>query len=47
LKARRVLIKDLSPTHPMLENCLRVTIGTPDENRRFLIALDESLREAV
>ena len=44
LKARRVLIKDFA-LHPMLEDCLRVTVGTPDENRRFFIALDESLRE--
>ncbi|MFA5866532.1 MAG: histidinol-phosphate transaminase [Actinomycetota bacterium] len=28
---------------PYLENCLRVTIGTPDENSAFLAALKESL----
>jgi len=30
-----VLIRDLS-SHPRLKNCLRVTIGTPDENKAFL-----------
>ena len=39
LKARGVLIKCLHGAHPLLENGLRVTIGTPDENDRFLAAL--------
>lgn len=39
LKARRVLVKNLHGSHPALENCLRVTIGTPDENEQFLSAL--------
>lgn len=39
LKARRVLIKNLHGSHPALENCLRVTVGTPDENEQFLSAL--------
>jgi len=30
-----ILIRDLS-NHPRLKNCLRVTIGTPDENKAFL-----------
>lgn len=43
LRARRVLIKNLHGSHPMLAQCLRVTVGTPDENARFLGALKESL----
>lgn len=39
LKERGVLIKNLHGAHPMLENCLRVTVGTPQENRLFLDAL--------
>lgn len=35
---RGVLVRDVS-TQPLLENCLRVTIGNPEENRRFLDAL--------
>lgn len=42
LKARGILIKNLNHSHPMLQDCLRVTIGAADENRRFLAALDES-----
>ncbi|HGG58896.1 MAG TPA: histidinol-phosphate transaminase [Gammaproteobacteria bacterium] len=34
-----VLIKKLDGGHPLLRDCLRVTVGTPDENRRFLEAL--------
>lgn len=41
LKQRQVLIKNLHLAHPMLRNCLRVTIGTPAENRMFLHALNE------
>ncbi len=43
LKRRGVLIKNLSGGHPMLNDCLRVTVGTADENERFMNALKESL----
>ena len=39
LKQRGVLIKNLHGSHPLLEDCLRVTIGTPEENAKFLDAL--------
>jgi len=39
-----VLIRDVSDW-PGLEGCLRVTIGTPSENDRFLAALAEVLSE--
>lgn len=39
---RSVLIRNCS-SWPGLENCLRVTIGTPAENDRFLAALTEVL----
>lgn len=38
LKERGVLIKNLA-SQPMLEDCLRVTVGTPQENAAFLDAL--------
>ncbi len=41
---RSVLIRDVSDW-PGLEGCLRVTIGTPAENDRFLSALGEVLSE--
>ncbi len=43
LVARSVLVRDTS-SWPGLEGCLRVTVGTPDENDRFLAALEEVLR---
>ena len=44
LKARGILIKNVSRQHPLLAGCLRVTVGAPQENDAFLAALTESLR---
>jgi histidinol-phosphate aminotransferase len=43
MKARGVLVKNVAKLHPLLANCLRLTVGTADENRRMLAALEESL----
>ena len=43
MKARGVLVKNVSALHPLLHNCLRITIGTPDENGQMLAALQASL----
>lgn len=43
LKQKGVLIKNLDGGHPMLINCLRVTVGTRTENEQFLQALQASL----
>ena len=43
LKQKGVLIKNLSRAHSMLANCLRVTVGTPQENTQFLTSLKASL----
>lgn len=43
MKQRGVLVKNVSTLHPLLANCLRITVGTPDENRRMLDALRASL----
>ena len=40
LYGRGVLVRDVS-AYPLLERCLRVSIGTPEENDRFLRALDD------
>jgi len=40
---RSVLVRDCS-SWPRLDGCLRVTIGTIDEDDRFLTALEEALR---
>ena len=36
-------VKNVSKMHPLLANCLRLTVGTPEENVRMLAALKESL----
>jgi histidinol-phosphate aminotransferase len=41
LKGRQILVKNLHGAHAMLENCIRVTIGTPAENDAFLNVLSE------
>lgn len=43
LKSQGVLVKDFSGGPPALENCLRITVGTPDENRILLTAMREAL----
>jgi histidinol-phosphate aminotransferase len=39
LKGRGVLVKNLNGAHPLLAECLRVTVGRPEENAAFLAAL--------
>ena len=43
MKARKVLVKNISKMHPLLGNCLRLTVGTPQENTLMLAAVKESL----
>jgi len=43
LKEQGVLIKNLSPQQGMLTDCLRVTIGKPEENNAFINALKECI----
>ena len=43
MKAQGVLIKNVSKMHPLLANCLRLTVGTADDNARMLAALESSL----
>jgi histidinol-phosphate aminotransferase len=45
LKQRGVLIKNLQGSHPLLADCLRVTVGTPAENARFMSALAAALED--
>ena len=42
LYKRGVLVRDVS-SYPLLERCLRISIGTPEENNKFLTALDQAL----
>ncbi len=43
IKQQGVLIKNLNPQGGLLKACLRVTIGTPEENNSFLEALKNAL----
>ncbi|CAJ6761376.1 histidinol-phosphate aminotransferase [Burkholderia pseudomallei] len=43
LLTERVLIKNVSKMHPLLANCVRVTVGSPEENARLLAALKLAL----
>jgi len=43
MKARGVLVKNVSKMHELLGNCLRLTVGTADENVQMLAALEASL----
>ena len=43
LKARGVLVKNVSKMHSLLGNCLRLTVGTRDENTQMIAALQASL----
>ncbi len=43
LKARGVLVKNVSKMHPLLANCLRLTVGSADENTQLLAALEAAL----
>ncbi|MFO1217687.1 MAG: histidinol-phosphate transaminase [Burkholderiaceae bacterium] len=43
MKARGVLVKNVSALHPLLANCLRLTVGAPDENTLMIEALKASL----
>jgi histidinol-phosphate aminotransferase len=41
LKARKILVRSFAGTHPLLADCLRISIGTPDENAALLAALHD------
>jgi histidinol-phosphate aminotransferase len=41
LKAKRILVKNVAGGHPLLANCLRITVGTRDENDLLLAAMTE------
>jgi histidinol-phosphate aminotransferase len=43
MKARGVLVKHIAGLHPLLANCLRLTVGAPEENDAMIQALSASL----
>lgn len=47
LKNRGILVKYVGKAHPLLQNCLRVTVSTADENQQFLDAVQLSIDDAA
>jgi histidinol-phosphate aminotransferase len=47
LKEQGVLIKKLHGSHPMLTDCLRVTVGTSEENSAMVTAFEQALGDAL
>ena len=47
LKDNKILVKNLHGTHPLLQNCLRLTIGTPEENDQVLRVLANVIAEHI
>ena len=43
MKERGVLVKLLHGSHPLLAQCVRITVGTAEENTQCLAALRASL----
>ena len=43
MRTRGVLVKNIEGLHPLLKNCLRLTVGTPEENLLMIDALKASL----
>jgi len=43
LKAQGILVKNVSKMHPLLAQCLRLTVGTPSENDLMIRALQNAL----
>ncbi len=43
MRARGVLVRNIEGLHPLLTNCLRLTVGTPEENTLMMAALKASL----
>lgn len=46
LLERKILVKNLHGTHVLLSNCLRVTVGSEEENQMFLDAIRSIMTEA-
>jgi histidinol-phosphate aminotransferase len=45
LRSARILVKNLHGSHALLANCLRITVGTPDENDALVDVLGRHLME--
>lgn len=44
LLQQQVLVKNAGKMHPLLKNCLRITVGSFEENQQFLTSLVQALK---
>jgi histidinol-phosphate aminotransferase len=42
LRARGILVRSFQGSHPLLADCLRLTVGTPEENGKLIDALRQA-----
>jgi histidinol-phosphate aminotransferase len=47
IREQGVLIKNMDGSHPMLADCLRVTVGKTEENSAMLAAFEQAVGEAL
>ncbi|MDX1693638.1 MAG: histidinol-phosphate transaminase [Ketobacteraceae bacterium] len=47
MKEQGVLIKCLDGAHPLLKDCLRITVGSPKENEAMFLALQKCLQSVL
>lgn len=47
LKAQGILVKNVAAMHPLLKNCLRLTVGTPEETTALQNALQNAPLKAL
>jgi histidinol-phosphate aminotransferase len=47
LREQKILVKDCHKMHPALANCLRLSVGSPEQNRLMLNALNAALSKNV
>lgn len=47
LKNKGILVKYVGKAHPLLSECLRVTVSTEEENQLFLTAIQQSIQEVA
>jgi histidinol-phosphate aminotransferase len=47
MRRHGVLVKSLHGGVPLLDQCVRITVGTPEEDRRCIAALSGALAETL
>ncbi|MGV0005687.1 MAG: pyridoxal phosphate-dependent aminotransferase [Candidatus Porifericomitaceae bacterium WSBS_2022_MAG_OTU9] len=45
LAAQGIAVKNMHNSHPLLDNCIRITVGTPQDNAQLIGVLQQSLQQ--